>query len=190
MALAGELAEQPALAKQLVNTAEREGAIMQLNSTIDRHGAILEQVAKNVAQTNSPLLNRPIRDVKRLLSGSPELKQFQIALNAIEREYGRLSSGAQSKAMLPVNTEKHMSKIFSEDSTLEEIVAEVAQIRVEAQQEEQAMRDTREKIKQSMRSGKIGAAVGGGPPAASTNGSTAPKKRKVYNEATGNFEDR
>lgn len=190
MSLSAELAEQPALAKQLGETVQREGAIQRLNATIERHGKVLEDVAAKVQQTDSPFLNRPIREWKHKAVGSPELKQFDIALNALQREYAYLTAGgAQSKAMLPVNTSAHMEKIFSNDSTLGEIMAEVAQVRREAQQEEAAMKDTREKIKGSMRSGKIGQAVGASNGANGANGTGAPK-RKVYNEATGNFEDR
>jgi len=158
--LAAELAEQPAIAKQLVNTAEREGAVMQLNSTLKEHGNILKDVAKGVQQTGSPLFNGPVREWKRKLAGSPELKRFNIAINALEREYGRLTSSPLSKGQLPVDTSKHMQKIFSDDSSLEEIAAEVDQVQVEGAAEERAMGNAREKIKGMLKSSAIGQAVG------------------------------
>jgi hypothetical protein len=164
MALAAELSEMPALAKQLGETIQRAGAIQRLNNTIERHGAILEGVAKNVAQTGSPFLNLPVREWKRKAVGSEELKRFVVALNELQREYAYLTAGgAQSKAMLPVHTSESMDKILSEDSTLAEIIAAVDQIRTGAKTEQEAMKKTQEDIKESMRTGKIGQAISGAP---------------------------
>ena len=177
MTVAAELATVPATAKQLGETIQRAGAIQRLSNTIEKHGAILKDVAKNVQQTDSPLLNKPVREWKRKLAGSPELKRFNVAINELQREYAYLTAGgAQSRAMLPVHTSESMEKILSDDSTLAEIVAAVDQIHIGATTEQEAMQKTVQDLKDSLRTGKVGTAAAGGaanqvlPPPASAPG--------------------
>jgi len=160
--LASELSQFPAMTKQLGETVQRSGAIQRLTNTIDVHGKVLVGVADKVAQTNSPLLNQPIREWGRKAAGSPEYKRFVVALNEMQREYAYLTAGgAQSRAMLPVHTSESMDKIFSADSTLAEVKAAVDQVRIGSTTELGAMNKTIEDIKTQMRGGKVGGALQG-----------------------------
>jgi hypothetical protein len=176
MSLNAALSEDKATAKQLAETVQRKGAIDRLQNTIDKHGAVLEGVVKEIQDTGSPLLNKPVREWKRAAAGSPELKRFEIAINAVQREYAYLTAGgAQSRAMLPVTTSENMQKIISEDSTLAEVNAAISQMRTEAQKETEAMTQTVQDMKDSLSSGAVGSAVHGQggnlkPPPGATNG--------------------
>ncbi len=160
---ASEMTQVPALAKQIMETVQRAGAIQRLSNSVELQGKTLEQVAKSIQDTNAHLLNRPLREIKRKLAGSPELKRLQIALNEMQREYAYLTAGgAQSKAMLPVGVSGHMEKIFSEDSTLPEITAEVDQVRQGAANETAGNKKTIEDLKAQLRGGRVGSAISGG----------------------------
>jgi hypothetical protein len=159
--LTARLTETPALAKQIGETVQRSGAIQRLNNTIDAHGKVLEDVAKNVADSGSPLLNAPIREWRRRLAGSPELKRFDVARNEIQREYAYLTAGgAQSRAMLPVTTSQNMDKLLSDDVTIPEAAAIVDQIRIGARTEQQAMQKTVQDLQRQMMMGPAGQATG------------------------------
>jgi hypothetical protein len=164
MTLTARLTETPALAKQIGETVQRSGAIQRLNNTIDTHGKILLGVTKNLQDTGSPLLNKPVREWERQATGSPELQRFKVAINELQREYAYLTAGgAQSRAMLPVHTTESMEKILSRDSTMAEIAAEVDQIGVGAKAELQAMNKTVKDLQGQMLGGPGGEASGAQP---------------------------
>lgn len=168
MTLQSYFVSNKAAGKQLAETIQRSGAIQRLNNTIDAHGKVLEDVAKTVQDSGSPFLNKPIREWSRAAAGSPEYKRFQIAINALQREYAYLTAGgAQSRAMLPVNTTSTMEHMLSGDSTLAEVGAAVDQIRIEARKEQEAMKKTQGDIIGEMQGNPVGRAVNpNGPPAA------------------------
>jgi hypothetical protein len=162
MTLSANLAQDKATAKQLGETVQRAGAIQRLNNTLQLHGEVLKGVAKNVIQSGSPALNQPLRNLDRLAEGSPELKRFQIALNAVQREYAYLTAGgAQSRAMLPVTVTSNMDKMFSPDSTLAEVFASIDQVKIEAGKETDAMKQTQQDLINTLKSGIVGQAVSG-----------------------------
>jgi hypothetical protein len=188
MTLNANLSQNQALAKQLGETVQRTGAIQRLNNTLDLHGTVLEGVAKNVIQSGSPLLNKPMRSITREIEGNPELKRFQIALNAVQREYAYLTAGgAQSRAMLPVTVSENMDKMFSPDSTLAEVFASVDQVRIEAKNEVQALQNTQNDIIQNMKEGVVGQAVGGkaGGRGAGPGAGGQPQTIKIRDPKTG-----
>jgi hypothetical protein len=162
MTLSANLAQDKATAKQLGETVQRAGAIQRLNNTLQLHGEVLKGVAQTVIQSGSPALNQPLRNLDRLAEGSPELKRFQIALNAVQREYAYLTAGgAQSRAMLPVTVTSNMDKMFSPDSTLAEVFASIDQVKIEAGKETDAMKQTQQDLINTLKSGIVGQAVSG-----------------------------
>lgn len=162
MTLNANLVQDKGVAKQLMDTVQRTGAIQRLNNTLDMHGTILATAAAKIPQTDAPFLNTPVQKLIRGTVGSPELKRYLIAINAVQREYAYLTAGgAQSKAMLPVTVTNTMDKLFQENSTLAEILAGVDQVKIEAKAETAAMNKTQQDLIDRLRGGITGRAVSG-----------------------------
>ena len=161
MTFAGASTEIKGSAKQLSETIQRAGAIQRLNNTLALHGPIVNQTISKLTDTGSPILNEHIRDLGRLALSNPDLKAFHVALNTIQREYTYLTAGgAQSKAMLPVGTQKDITSILSPDMTIKEAAAVINQIQIEAKNETQAMKNTQRDIIDSMKKNILGQASG------------------------------
>ena len=161
MTLNANLVQNQGLGKALKDSMERAASIQRINETLDKHGDVLVGLAKQVLDTGSPLLTRPLRSIKLETVGDPTIRKYMIALNAVQREYAYLTAGgAQSRAMLPVTVSGSMENMFEKNATLEEVVGSIQQVKIEAQKEQEAMVSQQKKIVEQMQGGAVGQAVG------------------------------
>jgi hypothetical protein len=157
MELSAALTEDKALGKSLGATIERAGAFAGLQNTLKEHGQVLLDAAKAYDPTGSPLANRTVQWIEKNVEAHPELSKYQIAMQAVQREYGKLVSGAtQSRAPLHVAAIKEGAETFRPDATMADVAASVEQLKTEADAEAKAFRETINDIKQRYGSGAIG----------------------------------
>lgn len=146
--------------KSIGDTVERYGAMVRLNEVLDLMGDNMVKTAKDITQTGSPLLNKAWRSINLKTVGDPKVREYLVALNDMQRQYGTLTAGgALSRAMLPVSTGEKIDQLLDPNETLEEAIASVSQIKNQAHLEKQgfqkAIADMGAEIKGSM-SGKSG----------------------------------
>src|SRR5262249_47924274 len=123
--------------KAFGNTIQRHVAVSRLNEIMSQFGDETILRAKDALQTGSPLLNKPIREIKLETVGDPKLRRFLIALNGFDRQYTSLTSGGSlSNAQLPVSTQQEVKKIIDPNMTLPEVIAAVEQVKTEGKRED------------------------------------------------------
>jgi hypothetical protein len=95
-------------------------------------------------------------------SSHPELQRYIIALNAVQREYGRLvAGGVQSRAMLPVSATEKGEQVLRKDATIKDVIAAVEQLKIEADTEQKAFQNQIAGLRSKLGSGAIGEASRG-----------------------------
>lgn len=190
--LSAEVLGDKGTAKALIEAAQVAGAFGRIQETLKEHGKVLLDAAKANDATGSPLANRSIQWLEQNAAAHPELTKYIIALQAVQREYGRLiAGGAQSRAMLPVSSGEKGEHTLRQDSTLADIAAAVQQLGVEADTEQKAFTQQQDSLKAKLSGGAIGGATGGGPGAKVLEKPGEKKsKTKVWNEAAGKFEEK
>lgn len=170
--LSAELATDKATAHALAQAVEVSGAFGRVQETLKQHGQVLLNAAKAYGPGNTPIANRTVQWIQENAKQHPELTRYTLALNAVQREYGRLiAGGVQSKAMLPVSSTEKGEAVLRRDATMADIAAAVSQLQIEADTEQKAFGDQIEGLKQKLTGGKIGSAVN---PQPSPNGTLAP----------------
>lgn len=160
MELNAALTEDKALGKTLGQVVERAGAYSGLQNAIEKHGQLLLDATKALDPTGSPLANRTWQWIENNVEAHPELSQYQIAIQAVQREYGKLVSGAtMSRAPLHVAAIKEGSDTFKPDATMADIAASVEQLKKEAEAETESFKKTIGDIKAQYSGGAIGSAL-------------------------------
>lgn len=149
-------------AKALLEAAQVAGAFGRIQETLKEHGKVLIDAAKAYDPSGVPLVNHTLQWLQSNVGPHPELQRYVVALNAVQREYGRLiAGGAQSRAMLPVSSEEKGESVLRKDSTLADILASVSQLGIEADTEQKAFQQQQQSLKDKLSSGKIGSSMGG-----------------------------
>ncbi len=176
MALNAELAGDKATAKALTQAVEVAGAFGRVQETLKAHGKVLIDAARAYDPSGSPLANRSWQWLQRNAAAHPELQRYLLALNAVQREYARLiAGGVQSRAMLPVSSEEKGEAVLRADATLQDILASVDQLRIEADTEQAAFDEQIKGLKERMSSGKIGQALEGKPSSSAASKTSSPR---------------
>lgn len=122
--------------KAFSDTIQRAVATQRVNEVVQQFGEEVLIRAKSALQTGSPFLNKPIRFVLREAVGNPDLQRFLLALNGFQRQYSVLTAGSpQSRAMLPISVGEKVDKILDPNSTIEEVIASVEQVKIEGRRE-------------------------------------------------------
>ncbi len=156
------VAEYQADKKALYDAVQTAGAFTRVQETLKEHGKVLEQAATAEGPGNVPIANRTWQWWQSNSGAHPELTQYKLALNAVQREYGRLmAGGVQSRAMLPVMAITAGEGVFKQDATLKDIFAAVDQAKVEANTEQKAFSNQQATIKNKMANSPIGRAFQG-----------------------------
>jgi len=119
-------------AKGIGDTIQRYVAVQRLTELMDGFGANVIETGQKAIATGSPVLNQAWRSISTRSVGNPEIRQYLLALNALQRQYSVLTAGgALSRAMLPVSVAESVDKLLSPDATLAEAIASVSQLKTE-----------------------------------------------------------
>ena len=103
--------------------------------------------AKQVVNTGSPWLTKPWRKIERGATGDPALEKFLVDMNEMMRQYTTLTAGgALSRAMLPEGAADKVEAILDPNSTLEEVIAQVAEVKQFGKMEQQGFATTQQNI--------------------------------------------
>ena len=163
MALNAALVEDKATGKALAQAVEVSGAFGRVQETLKAHSDVLLKAAQDYGPGGIPLANRTVQWLQQNASSHPELQRYIIALNAVQREYGRLvAGGVQSRAMLPVSATEKGEQVLRKDATIKDVIAAVDQLKIEADTEQKAFQNQIAGLRSKLGSGSIGEASRGG----------------------------
>jgi hypothetical protein len=116
--------------KGLIDTSERKVAIERVNNVLALVGDRTIENAKAVVNTGSPFLTKPWRKIERGATGDPNLEKFLVDMNEMMRQYTTLTAGgALSRAMLPEGAADKVERILDPNSTLQEVIAQVEEVK-------------------------------------------------------------
>lgn len=126
---AGFAADQASL-KKLQELRDSVGAFEKTaGANLDRFVA----QARKVADTGSPLLNQPLRSVKRKLLGDADMAAFEAARLTAQNEIARVLNTANLNGQLTDNARKEMQQALSPDATLPQILSAARILRADMQ---------------------------------------------------------
>lgn len=158
--LGTQLADLKANQKALGALSEYSAAFGRVQQVIQEHGKVLEDAATAYGPGNVPLANKTWQWLESNLSAHPELEKYQIAINAVQREYARMiSGGVQSRAQLPVSATEKGETAIRGNATIKDIVAAVQQLKTEAETEQKGFDKQHTIIQQKMANNPVGRAL-------------------------------
>ena len=151
----------------IADTYKRYNAVSRVGDLLEGFGENVEDLGKKAIATGSPLLNKAWKSISINTVGNPDLRQYMLALNAMQRQYGVLTAGgALSNAMLPVSVGEKVEELMSPNQTLAEAIASVAQVKKETEIEKagylKSIRGAADDIRQGIPLGGGGSGGSGG----------------------------
>lgn len=158
--LATEVADYQATSKALKDSIGVSGAFSRLQETIAAHGQLAVDAAKAFGPSNVPFANHTIQWLERNMGSHPELQKYDLAIKALQREYGKMiAGGAQSRAMTPVGAMKEGEFVISQSATIKDVQAAVDQLKLEANTEQGAFGKQQQGLRDKIAQSRIGQAL-------------------------------
>jgi hypothetical protein len=141
---------------------QQAAAIDRLTRQLQGFGENYLEKAKRITDLGAEALNTPIRSLGPKFLSNPDVREYMLALNALQRTYATITvGGAQSKGQLPVTASEHVDKLLNPNVTLGEATAEVSQLKSEVNVDAKALRDQQGDIKNLVLANPIAQALGG-----------------------------
>ncbi len=172
---------------QLEVTANKQ-ALGQLSKTETMVGAFEKNFVKNVKivenlnakkdSTGVPLLQRWINAGKKAVSGDPDLAALNIAIKAVQNEYGKIVSGSMGNTAVAVSEIKRMEDLLNSAQTPQDVQAVLNTMKAETQNRMAGFKEQRAELTQSMRSSTTAPATKSNAPAPYTDA----EKERRYQE--------
>jgi len=186
-AIAREKGINPDRVAQLEVTANKQ-ALGQLSKTETMVGAFEKNFVKNVKivenlnakkdTTGVPLLQRWINAGKKAVSGDPDLAALNIAIKAVQNEYGKIVSGSMGNTAVAVSEIKRMEDLLNSAQTPQDVQAVLNTMKAETQNRIAGFKEQREELTRSMRSSTTAPATKSNAPAPYTDA----EKERRYQE--------
>jgi hypothetical protein len=170
----GATASRSALQK--VQTASHAFA-----ETARKNAEILKSSMKGIADTGSPLFNKPLRSFDGAVLGSKEQAAFNAARTVLFPEFARLLSTAAGNGVVPLQMQEEASRMLKGDYSVNQMIASIDVLIKDAENKNKSYTDS---IK--MLDDEIGA-IGAQPVAPSAAPAAAPA---LFTPKPGGFFDR
>jgi hypothetical protein len=153
-------ADTTSLAKQQA----QQDLLTSWHKTVEPNMQVLERVAQKLKDTGSPLLNKPIREAARALTGDPDYKSFLFALNVVSSELGKILQGGGTGSALTDRAFREVAKGLSSDMSIDELTGVLDTARQDIRNREAGQAATVSGIQQRLQGGTnaaAGATAGG-----------------------------
>lgn len=160
-AMAKEKGINPDRVAQL-EVAANKSALAQLSKTETMVGAFEKNFTKNVKivenlnskrdSTGVPLLQKWINVGKKAGTGDPDLAALNIAIKAVQNEYGKIVSGSMGNTAVAVSEIKRMEDLLNAAQTPQDVQAVLNTMKAETKNRIEGFREQRAELTQSMRS--------------------------------------
>jgi hypothetical protein len=110
--------------KAALTGLERQRAAMgAFEETATKNLAVFLEQAKNIVDTGSPYLNRPLRSLDEKLLGSPQMTAFSTARRTVIPEFAKILANPGLSGQLTDTARKEIEDVVSGDATLQQTLA-------------------------------------------------------------------
>jgi hypothetical protein len=139
------------------------GNMLRVMNQLDVSGEIFLKAAQLLNQENPAILNKPMQTILKEYSPSnPQLRQYFVALNNLDKIYGIFSTGApQSRAMPPVAVMQRAGHVLDGSMSARDAAATLQQMYREKNVDTEAYRRTVEQMRNELSSNAVSLALGG-----------------------------
>jgi hypothetical protein len=171
------------LIKSLTQSVTRYYSLKRLDDTIKSQAEILRKAVNVLDNTGSPVINRLVRGLESGVAGAPSVSQFQVALNAVTRDYAAAqSSGGLSNATIPISNMEDAKKAFPDGMTPQQAEGILSTVFQEVESSLQAQQGIQQGIYKELSTPLGGNSLDRTNPTQPKNGDT-----QEYNGATYRF---
>jgi len=125
--LSESIASGQADASSLKKVTQMLDAVTSFENTANANLDIYLQAAKRLYDTNSPLLNKPLREIDEKVLGSEDLAALRAARNVAFTEVAKVTNNPNLSGQLPVTARNEVFDLAGENATLGQIYR-VAQV--------------------------------------------------------------
>lgn len=139
----------------LTNIQKQRDQIVSFENTALKNLGVFEGLAKNMVDTSSPILNKPVRYLAAQAAGSPGQAAANAALQTVIPEFAKINSGAMGNAAVSDSTRHEIANIMRGDATLGQILAVSRVLRQDAANRHQSLDQQLSEIR-----GRIGGSRG------------------------------
>jgi hypothetical protein len=143
---------------------------------------VLMGIAQNLHDTGSPWLNQPVRRFFEKGIGDPNMTAFKAAHATVVNEYAKILSGSQGSGGVTEGARHEAESMLPLDATMEQLAAAAKVLDLDAGNR---ITSLRQQVGQTQ-----ARSAGRTTQAAETPASAATTKKKVYNPATGQIEEK
>lgn len=119
--LSGNRAEQRADAGSLANIQKMRDSVVSFEKTALANLDILLKTAKPLVDTQSPLINKPLREIDRRLLGSADLAAYEAARRVAINEIAKVTSNPTLSGQLSDSARHEVESFIPADATLGQI---------------------------------------------------------------------
>lgn len=145
--LAGAKASYKSDQSSLSNIQKQRDQVVAFESTALKNLGVFEGLAKDLVDTGSPLLNKPIRYLAAQAAGSPGQAAANAALQTVIPEFAKINSGQMGQGALSDSSRHEIANILPESATLGQILAIGKVLRQDASNRHQSLDQQLSEIK-------------------------------------------
>lgn len=132
-------------------------SVQSFMNAADRNAEqLLLPLLKRIPDLNSPLLNRPLRDIDQQALGSVPLAEFRTAIQSVQNEYSRILTQPNLTGQMTDSAREEGKKLIDPNGTAAQILGSIQTLKAEGQNRVLSMGDQIRRIQSRMR-------IGGGP---------------------------
>lgn len=139
------LADQAAAFKAnqaaLTRLTQQAAAIEAFESTAVKNLQVMIEQAKNIVDTGSPLLNRPLRTIDEKALGSPQMAAFNTARRVVVPEFARIIANPNLTGVLSNQARNEIDELMRGDATMNQILATSRILMRDANNRKTALKD-------------------------------------------------
>lgn len=152
--LAGAGAIYKANQASLTSIQKQRDAVVNFENTALKNLSVFENLAKNLVDTGSPLLNQPIRYLAAQAAGSPGQAAANAALQTVIPEFAKINSGQMGNGALSDSARHEVANILPASATLGQILAVAKVLRQDAANRHSSLDETLADISGRMKGGQ------------------------------------
>ncbi len=143
-------------ASSLTQQQKAYDSIQAFMATADRNADRLAEVLKQIPDTGSPLLNKPVRALEQKALGNVDMATFRTYLQSVQNEYARIIAQPNLAGQL-TDAARHEAEILIDpNATVQQQLAAIDALKTEGTNRLVSLADQIQRIQQRMRGADAG----------------------------------
>lgn len=148
----------------LVQITKNLNAVQAFGRTAEKNAKVMLAVMKNIPDTGSPFLNKPIRELSNAVGGNAEMAAYKAAVRVVIPEFARLLTSQSLAGQLTDTAQREMEHVIAGDYSLKQMEKVFEVLRQDKENRITDLSNQKNQIRQTIRnplSGGADVSVGG-----------------------------